>query len=474
MKARILVIRILAVLLQFKALNADDSTQYARWQCYKNFTSSTGSVSEQEFSGLSCPEHEIRIQAGVPIVLTCQDLVLEVGSQQYCLSIGGIKTGKKDRGFGKHRMHYLDGHGHDSNNGRKRKYDRKPHMKSSVNSNAEDGDAPAKRSKRGSAGRSNDSSSDPAKAIERLKKKLDKMEAKLEQTNALGKELMAQRLTMEIERTKGKLEDLESNYNQSMAKPKSSSSVEDTKNKKKLEKLNLKLQKQEAGILKIEKKITNLQDNPKKAKQVAKLEKKVNKLKSKSEKLQNQIKELQSLLGTTLDHTDDTNGSGYTDDGSDDNQYVTNDPDHADDVTGDNSPDGDSDNDDTNDPDHSDDVNGDDSPDGDSDNDDTNDPDHSDDVNGDDSPDGDGDDDDWPKLGNWTGPVNEGIAKPKGERWGGGERAKGRTTERSSLSVGLKANLLPSTLKLEKLVFQCAQRVHRKEVGGSLLSLQRW
>ncbi|XP_066938205.1 uncharacterized protein [Macrobrachium rosenbergii] len=234
MEAGTLVIRVLAILLQFGALNADDLTQYAR--CHKNLTSSTGSISEEEFSGLSCPEHEIRIQAGVPIVFTCQDLVLEVGSQQYCVSIGGIKKGKgnkdKPSGFGRHRLYNLNDND-DSNNGGKRKRDRKPQIKSSVNSHAEDGDAPWKRrSKRGSAGRSNNSGNDPAKAIERVTKKLEKMEAKLEQTKALGKERMAQRLTMEIERTKGRLEDLKSNYSQNMAKPKLSNSVKDNKNNK--------------------------------------------------------------------------------------------------------------------------------------------------------------------------------------------------------------------------------------------------
>ncbi|XP_064104105.1 AAC-rich mRNA clone AAC11 protein-like [Macrobrachium nipponense] len=367
MKEGALVIRILAILLQFGALNADNSTQYEG--CYKNLTSSTGSVSEQEFSGLSCRKHEIRIQAGGPIVFTCQDLVLEVASQQYCVSIDGIKKGKP---------------------------------KSSVSSYAEDGDAPAKRrGKRGLAERSNDPGSEPGKATGRVEKKLEEMEAKLEQAKALGEERMARSLTMNGEKPKGRLGDLKSNYNQNMLKQKPSSSAGNNKNMKRLEKLTLKLQKQEAGILKIEKKMTKLQDNPNKTKQLVKLRKKVNNLRSKSEKLQNQINKLQSLLETTT--------NGY---------YDANDPDHANDVSGDDSPDGDSDNDDTNDPDHSNDVNGDDSPDGDSDNDGTNDSDHLNDANGDDSPDGDGDDDDWPKLGNWTTPVNEGIAKPKGERLG--------------------------------------------------------
>ncbi|XP_064104036.1 protein starmaker-like [Macrobrachium nipponense] len=343
MKEGASVIRILAILLQFGALNADNSMQYEG--CYKNLTSSTGSVSEQEFSGLSCRKHEIRIQAGEPIVFTCQDLVLEVASQQYCVSIDGIKK-------------------------------RKP--KSSV-------DAPAKgRGKRGRAERSNDPGSEPRKATGRVEKKLEEMEAKLQQA-----------------KPKGRLGDLKSNYNQNMLKQRPSRSAGDNINMKRLEKLNLRLQKQEAGILKIEKKMTKLQDNPNKTKQLAKLKKRVNNLRSKSEKLQNQINKLQSILDMTT--------NGY---------YDGNDPDHANDVSGDDSPDGDSDNDDTNDPDHSNDVNGDDSPDGDSDNDDTNDSDHLNDANGDDSPDGDGDDDDWQKIGNRTGPVNEGIAKPKGERVG--------------------------------------------------------
>ncbi|XP_064103729.1 uncharacterized protein LOC135213628 [Macrobrachium nipponense] len=247
MKGGALAIRILAILLHFGALNADNSTQYEG--CHKNLTSSTGSVSEQEFSGLNCPEHGIRIQAGVPIVLTCQDLVLEVASQQYCVSIGGIKKGKP-------RTYKLGDNGDDPNNGGKRKPERNPHTR-------------GRRAK------------------------------------ALGKEQKAQRLTTEA--------DLKSSDHQNMAQQKPSNRRrENNKNKNKLKKLTSRLEKHTTKIGKLEDKITKLQNNPNAENQVSQLKKKLDGLKAKSEVLQSKIDELQSLLGTSSGLINGTSGMGTT------------------------------------------------------------------------------------------------------------------------------------------------------------------
>ncbi|XP_064104104.1 protein PFC0760c-like [Macrobrachium nipponense] len=334
MKTRTFVIRILSILLQFGALNAGDSMLYAR--CHQNLTSSTGSVSEKDFTGLSCSEHEIRIQAGVPIVFTCLDLVLKVGSQQYCLSIGGIKNGKP-------RMHKLDDNDDDSNKSGKRKHNRKYNIKSSVKSYAKDSDAPWKRSKRGAGGQTKVNENKIQKKIEKLTSKLQNLEDKI------------QKLENKIAKLEGK------------------------PNKKK-------------QLAKLEKKVNKLKSKSET------LQNKIDKLESRltttvgytddtnGNDYTDDVSDDNNYATNDPDHSDDVSGDDSPD--GDYDTYDTYDTDNSDDVTGDDYTDGDYD---TYDTDNSDDVTGDDYTDGDY---DTYDTDNSDDVSGDYYPDGDSDNDD--------------------------------------------------------------------------------